>query len=180
LKEVLACVDLVAPTGSTVLIQGETGTGKGLIARAIHDGSARRGRPFVKVNCGAIPSELLESELFGHERGAFTGAVERKVGRFELADGGTIFLDEVGELPLEVQPKLLRILQELEFERVGRGRALRRVPRQDAVIYGDLRAERPGAVTLWRRPLNRRTRNGTTLLPVARRRSLQRCRPARR
>jgi formate hydrogenlyase transcriptional activator len=119
LQEVLRRVAQVAPTDATVLIQGETGTGKELIARAIHRRSRYRERPLVKVNCATLPAGLVESELFGHEKGAFTGAVARKIGRFELADGGTIFLDEIGELPLELQPKLLRVLQEGEFERVG-------------------------------------------------------------
>jgi formate hydrogenlyase transcriptional activator len=119
LQAVLDQVKIVAPTSSTVLILGETGTGKELIARAIHNRSARRDRPFVRVNCAAIPSGLLESELFGHERGAFTGAIMRKLGRFELANGGTLFLDEIGDIPLELQPKLLRVLQEQEFERLG-------------------------------------------------------------
>ena len=119
LESVLEQVERVAPTGSTVLIQGETGTGKELIARAIHNISARCGRSFVKLNCAAIPLDLLESELFGHERGAFTGAIAQKVGRFELADKGTLFLDEVGDIPQSLQPKLLRVLQEQEFERLG-------------------------------------------------------------
>jgi Nif-specific regulatory protein len=119
LQEVLQRVEQVAPTDATVLIQGETGTGKELIARAIHHRSRYRDRPLVKVNCATLPAGLVESELFGHERGAFTGAVARKIGRFELADGGTMFLDEIGELPLELQAKLLRVLQEGEFERVG-------------------------------------------------------------
>jgi len=116
---VLGQVEQVAPTDSTVLIQGETGTGKELIARAIHNLSARCGRPFTKLNCAAIPFDLLESELFGHEKGAFTGAIAQKVGRFELADKGTLFLDEVGDIPAALQPKLLRVLQEQEFERLG-------------------------------------------------------------
>ena len=119
LEAVLEQVEQVAPTDSTVLIQGETGTGKELIARAIHNLSARCGRPFIKLNCAAIPFDLLESELFGHERGAFTGAIAQKIGRFEMADKGTLFLDEVGDIPPGLQPKLLRVLQEQEFERLG-------------------------------------------------------------
>src|ERR1700747_2599607 len=119
LEAVLEQVERVAPTDSTVLIQGETGTGKELIAHAIHNLSARCGRPFIKLNCAAIPFDLLESELFGHERGAFTGAIAQKIGRFELADKGTLFLDEVGDIPPGLQPKLLRVLQEQEFERLG-------------------------------------------------------------
>jgi formate hydrogenlyase transcriptional activator len=122
LEAVLEQVELVAPTDSTVLVQGETGTGKELIARAIHNLSSRFGRPFIKLNCAAIPFDLLESELFGHEKGAFTGAIAQKIGRFELADKGTLFLDEVGDIPLPLQPKLLRVLQEQEFERLGSGR----------------------------------------------------------
>ncbi len=119
LESVLEQVEQVAPTDSTVLIQGETGTGKELIARALHNLSPRCGRPFVKLNCAAIPFDLLESELFGHERGAFTGAIAQKIGRFEMADKGTLFLDEVGDIPPGLQPKLLRVLQEQEFERLG-------------------------------------------------------------
>ncbi len=119
LKHVLQLVETVAPNDSTVLLLGETGTGKELIARAIHDRSRRKDRTFVKVNCAAIPTGLLESELFGHEKGAFTGAITQKIGRLELADQGTLFLDEVGDIPLEIQPKLLRALQEQEFERLG-------------------------------------------------------------
>jgi formate hydrogenlyase transcriptional activator len=125
LESVLEQVEQVAPTNSTVLIQGETGTGKELVARAIHNLSARCGRAFVKLNCAAIPFDLLESELFGHERGAFTGAIAQKVGRFELADKGTLFLDEVGDIPPGLQPKLLRVLQEQEFERLGSTRTHR-------------------------------------------------------
>jgi transcriptional regulator with GAF, ATPase, and Fis domain len=119
LESVLAEVERVAPTDSTVLVLGETGTGKELIARAIHNISPRCGRPFIKLNCAAIPFDLLESELFGHEKGAFTGAVAQKTGRFEMADTGTLFLDEIGDIPLALQPKLLRVLQEREFERLG-------------------------------------------------------------
>jgi formate hydrogenlyase transcriptional activator len=119
LESVLEQVQRVAPTDSTVLLQGETGTGKELIARAIHNISSRCGRPYIKLNCAAIPFDLLESELFGHEKGAFTGAIGQKIGRFEMADKGTLFLDEVGDIPLGLQSKLLRVLQEQEFERLG-------------------------------------------------------------
>jgi formate hydrogenlyase transcriptional activator len=122
LECVLDQVEQVAPTDSTVLIEGETGTGKELIAHAIHKASQRFGRPFIKLNCAAIPMDLLESELFGHEKGAFTGAIAQKIGRFEMADKGTLFLDEVGDIPPGLQPKLLRVLQEQEFERLGSGR----------------------------------------------------------
>jgi formate hydrogenlyase transcriptional activator len=121
LESALAEVQRVAPTDSTVLVLGETGTGKELIAHAIHNLSPRCGRPFIKLNCAAIPFDLLESELFGHEKGAFTGAIAQKIGRFEMADTGTLFLDEIGDLPLALQPKLLRVLQEQEFERLGSG-----------------------------------------------------------
>jgi formate hydrogenlyase transcriptional activator len=122
LESVLDQVEQVAPTDSTVLIEGETGTGKELIAHAIHNASQRCGRAFIKLNCAAIPLDLLESELFGHEKGAFTGAIAQKIGRFEMADKGTLFLDEVGDIPSALQPKLLRVLQEQEFERLGNGR----------------------------------------------------------
>src|SRR5712671_6619623 len=138
LESVLAEVERVAPTDSTVLVLGETGTGKELIAHAIHNLSPRRGRPFLKVNCAAIPFDLLESELFGHEKGAFTGAVAQKIGRFEMADTGTIFLDEIGDLPLALQPKLLRVLQEQEFERLGSGRTHRINVRLIAATHRDL------------------------------------------
>jgi transcriptional regulator with GAF, ATPase, and Fis domain len=138
LKFVLAEVERVAPTDSTVLVLGETGTGKELIARAIHNLSGRRERPFIKVNCAAIPLDLLESELFGHEKGAFTGAIAQKIGRFEMADTGTLFLDEIGDLPLALQPKLLRVLQEQEFERLGSGRTHRINVRVVAATHRDL------------------------------------------
>ncbi|MGA8163265.1 MAG: sigma 54-interacting transcriptional regulator [Acidobacteriaceae bacterium] len=138
LRSVLADVDKVAGTDSTVLILGETGTGKELIARAIHTRSQRRNRPFIRLNCAAIPFDLLESELFGHEKGAFTGAIAQKIGRFEMADAGTLFLDEIGDLPLALQPKLLRVLQEQEFERLGSGRTHQINVRLVAATHRDL------------------------------------------
>ena len=138
LKIALAQVERVAPTDSTVLVLGETGTGKELIARAIHNLSGRCGCPFVKLNCAAIPFDLLESELFGHEKGAFTGAIAAKIGRFEMADTGTLFLDEIGDIPLALQPKLLRVLQEKEFERLGSGRTHQTNIRLVAATHRDL------------------------------------------
>jgi formate hydrogenlyase transcriptional activator len=138
LEAVLEQVERVAPTDSTVLIQGETGTGKELIAHAIHKLSSRCGWPFVRVNCAAIPLDLLESELFGHEKGAFTGAIAQKIGRFEMADKGTLFLDEVGDIPPSLQPKLLRVLQEQEFERLGSGRTHKVDVRLVAATHRDL------------------------------------------
>jgi formate hydrogenlyase transcriptional activator len=138
LRGVLDQVALVAPTDSTVLIHGETGTGKELIARAIHNLGERRAHALVKLNCAAIPTGLLESEMFGHERGAFTGAIAQRIGRFELASRGTVFLDEIGEIPLELQPKLLRVLQEREFERLGSSRTMRTDARLIAATNRDL------------------------------------------
>jgi formate hydrogenlyase transcriptional activator len=138
LRHVLQLVETVAPSDSTVLLLGETGTGKELIARAIHNHSSRKDGPLVKLNCAAIPTGLLESELFGHERGAFTGAVAQKVGRIELADRGTLFLDEIGDIPLELQPKLLRVLQEREFERLGGTRTKKVNVRVVAATHRDL------------------------------------------
>ncbi len=140
LRKVLEHVAIVAPTDSTVLIHGETGTGKELIARAIHNLSSRRDRSYVRMNCAAIPSGLLESELFGHERGAFTGALMQRKGRFELADRGTLFLDEIGDISLEVQPKLLRAVQEQEFERLGSASTIHVNVRMIAATHRDLRA----------------------------------------
>jgi len=138
LKHVLELVETVAPSDSTVLLLGETGTGKELIARAIHDHSRRKARTFVKLNCAAIPTGLFESELFGHEKGAFTGAISQKMGRLELADQGTLFLDEIGDVPLEIQPKLLRALQEREFERLGSTRTKKVNVRMVAATNRDL------------------------------------------
>src|SRR5262249_31451641 len=141
IHDVLSRVSKVAPTESTVLLLGETGTGKELIAKAIHQSSARSGQAFVAVNCAAIPGPLIASELFGHERGAFTGALQRRVGRFELAHGGTLFLDEIGVLPVEIQIMLLRVLQEREFERVGGTQTIRANVRLIAATNRNLREE---------------------------------------
>jgi len=140
IRKVLEQVAIVAPTDATVLIHGETGTGKELVARAIHNLSSRRGHPFVRMNCAAIPSGLLESELFGHEKGAFTGALVQKKGRFELADGGSLFLDEIGDISLELQPKLLRAVQEQEFERLGNAKTIQVDVRIIAATHRDLPA----------------------------------------
>src|SRR5258707_4580973 len=142
LRHVLEQIEMVAPTDATVLICGETGTGKELIARAVHNRSGRRTHPYVQCNLAAIPTGLLESELFGHEKGAFTSAVSQRVGRFELANRGTIFLDEIGEAPLELQPKLLRVLQEREFERLGSSRTLH----SDARLVAATNVDLPGLV----------------------------------
>jgi nitrogen regulation protein NR(I) len=168
LHEIFKIIDKVADTPSTVLITGESGTGKELIATALHDGSSRRDKPLIRINCAAIPKDLMESELFGYERGAFTGAVTSKPGRFELADGGTLFLDEVGEIPLEMQVKLLRVLQESEFERVGGIKTTRVDVRLVAATNRDLKKEveanrfrgdlffRINVVPLWLPPLRDR------------------------
>ena len=140
IQKVLEQVAIVAPTDSTVLLHGETGTGKELIARAIHRLSSRRERALVRMNCAAIPSGLLESELFGHEKGAFTGALLQRKGRFELADGGSLFLDEIGDISLELQPKLLRAIQEQEFERLGSSKTIRVNVRMIAATHRDLSA----------------------------------------
>jgi formate hydrogenlyase transcriptional activator len=140
IQRVLEQVAIVAPTDSTVLLHGETGTGKELIARAIHKLSSRRERPYVRMNCAAIPSGLLESELFGHEKGAFTGALMQRKGRFEMADGGSLFLDEIGDISLELQPKLLRAIQEQEFERLGSSKTIQVNVRLIAATHRDLRA----------------------------------------
>src|SRR5712671_3112870 len=140
LRRMLGIVGVVAPTDATVLINGETGTGKELVARAVHKRSRRAGRAFISVNCAALAPSLISSELFGHEKGAFTGATQRRLGRFEMADGGTIFLDEVGELPADTQAALLRVLQEREFERVGGGQPIKIDVRVIAATNRDLKA----------------------------------------
>jgi formate hydrogenlyase transcriptional activator len=168
LKAVLAQVETVGATSSTVLIRGETGTGKELIARAIHERSPRKARTLVKMNCAAIPTGLLESELFGHERGAFTGAIAQKIGRFELADGGTLFLDEVGDIPLELQPKLLRVLQEQEFERLGSTRTKHADVRIVAATHRSL--EEMVAAGAFRRDLYYRLNVFPIVLPALRER----------
>ena len=140
-QKMLDDIHQVAPTDATVLIQGETGTGKELVARAVHRGSRRSAKPLIKVNCAAIPISLVESEFFGHEKGAFTGATQRRIGRFGLADGGTIFLDEIGELPQDLQAKLLRVLQEGEFEPVGSSQSRKVDVRVIAATNKDLRSE---------------------------------------
>ena len=140
IQKVLEQVEIVAPTDSTVLLHGETGTGKELVAKAIHNLSSRRERDFVRMNCAAIPSGLLESELFGHEKGAFTGALMQRRGRFEVADGGSLFLDEIGDISLELQPKLLRAIQEQEFERLGSSKTIHVNVRLIAATHRDLRA----------------------------------------
>ena len=145
MEELFKVIDKVADTPSTVLITGESGTGKELVATALHQGSSRRDKPLIKINCAAIPKDLMESELFGYERGAFTGAVSSKPGRFELADGGTLFLDEIGEVPLEMQVKLLRVLQESEFERVGGIKTTRVDVRLIAATNRDLQKETDAA-----------------------------------
>src|SRR5208337_4831080 len=137
-RAVLDEINMVAPVDSAVLLRGETGTGKEVIAQAIHDASPRRRNPFVAINCAAIPATLIESELFGHERGAFTGALTPRAGRFQMADRGTLFLDEIGDMPLELQPKLLRALQEQEFERLGSARTIRVNVRVVAATNQDL------------------------------------------
>ena len=175
MREVLSSIRKVAPTDSTVLITGETGSGKELVARAIHQRSRRASRPFVSVNCGAVPASLIASELFGHEKGAFTGASDRRAGRFEVADGGTLFLDEISELPIDTQASLLRVLQEREFERVGGTRPIRTNIRVIAATNRDLQeavAERSFRADLFYR-LNVLPRGGC--LPCATGARISRC-----